>query len=58
MNNDIKQTINNCDECAKLQPSQQKLTMIKCQSYEERAPIDFVGTDLFFHAGKDYCNIP
>ena len=54
MNNDIKQAINNCDECAKLQPSQQKLTMIESQSYSESAPMDTIGTDLFSHAGKDY----
>ena len=54
MSNDIKLTINNCDEWAKLQPNQQKLKMIKYQSYEETAPMDSVGTDLFSHAGKDY----
>ena len=54
MNNDIKQAINNCDECAKLQPSQQKLTMLESQSYSETAPMDTIGTDLFSHAGKDY----
>ena len=52
MINDIKQTINNCDECAKLQPSQQKLKMIKCQSYEETAPMDSIGSDLFFMQAK------
>ena len=54
MINDIKQTINNCDECAKLQPCQQKIKMIKSQSYEETAPMDSIGTDLFSYAGKDY----
>ena len=54
MINDMKQTINNCEECAKLQPSQQKLKMIKCQSYEETVPMDSIGTDLFSYAGKDY----
>ena len=54
MNNDIKQAINNCEECAKLQPSQQKLKMLPSQSYSESAPMDTIGTDLFSHAGKDY----
>ena len=54
MNNDIKQAINNFEECAKLQPSQQKLTMLSSQSYSESAPMDTIGTDLFLHAGKDY----
>ena len=54
MNNDIEQAINNCEECAKLQPSQQKLTMLLSQSYSETAPMDTIGTDLFSHAGKDY----
>ena len=54
MNNDIKQAINNCEECAKLQPSQQKLTMLPLQSYNETAPMDSIGTDLFSYTGKDY----
>ena len=54
MNNDIKQAFNNCEECAKLQPSQQKLTMLPSQTYSETAPMDTIGTDLFSHAGKDY----
>ena len=53
MNKDIKQAINNCEECAKFQPSQQKLTMLPPQSYSETAPMDTIGTDLFSHAGKD-----
>ena len=47
MNNDIKQAINNCEECAKLQPSQQKLTMLPSQSYSETAPMDTIGTDRY-----------
>ena len=54
MNNDIKQAINNCDECGKLQPSQQKLTMLESQSYSESAPMDTIGTEKFSHAGKVY----
>ena len=54
MNNDIKQAINDCEECAKFQPSQQKLTMLQSQTYSETAPMDTIGTDLFSHAGNNY----
>ena len=54
MNNDIKQVINNCNQCKELAPSLQRLTLLEKQTYEETRPMESVGSDLFSYAGKDY----